>query len=61
MENKKYEQAEIVEYHERNWVRCPYCGRLMFPIDDDTVIKNFRYFCKNSRCRRTMIINVEPN
>ena len=55
-----FEKAKLAEYQNKLWIKCPYCGRLMFPIDEDTVIQNFKYYCKNSKCKRTMIIDIEP-
>lgn len=55
-----YKQAKIVLYKNRRWIKCPYCGNLLFPVEDDTSIQNLAYYCKKSICKRTMIINVEP-
>lgn len=65
MENKKilsnYGKANLTMYQGKKWVQCPFCHRVVFPVRDDTVIKNLLYYCKRSNCKRTMLINVEPN
>lgn len=58
--NSKFEEALLVEYKKGLWIQCPYCKKLIFPVDKETGIQNLRYYCKNSRCKRTMLINVEP-
>ena len=56
-----YLTAKIVDYHEKKWVQCPYCDKLLFPVNTNTVIKNFKYICKRSTCKRTMNIDYEPS
>ena len=56
-EIKTYEA--IIEPFEdgRLWVRCAYCGKKAFPVNDDTCIKNLRFKCRDRRCRRYFIVN----
>lgn len=42
-----------------NWYRCPYCGKKLFPIREDTEIKNMPYKCKDNRCGKEILINVK--
>lgn len=48
-------QADI----KAGWVICPYCQKKQFKINPDTRIEKMPYKCKNSKCRKEMIVNVE--
>lgn len=52
-------QADIEVFPDGKWVVCPYCTKKQFKIDPDTKIKKMPYKCKNSKCRKEMIVNVE--
>ena len=41
------------------WVVCPYCQKKQFKVNPDTKIEKMPYKCKNSKCRKEMIVNVE--
>lgn len=46
-------------YEEDGWIKCCYCGKKQFPIDNRTIIRNLHYACKNSKCKREILINHE--
>lgn len=48
-------QADI----KAGWVICPYCQKKQFKVNPDTRIKKMPYKCKNSKCRKDIIVNVE--
>ncbi len=48
-------QADI----KAGWVICPYCLKKQFKVNSDTKIEKMPYKCKNSKCRKEMIVNVE--
>ena len=41
------------------WVVCPYCQKKQFKVNPDTKIEKMPYKCKNSKCRKEIIVNVE--
>ena len=41
------------------WVVCPYCQKKQFKVNPDTNIEKMPYKCKNSKCRKEIIVNVE--
>ena len=47
-------QADIIA----GWVICPYCLKKQFKVNSDTRIERMPYKCKNSKCRRELIVNV---
>ena len=47
-----------IEKDGRLWARCGWCGEKLFPVDDDTEIKHFRFKCKGSKCKRITEINI---
>lgn len=48
-------QADIKD----GWIICPYCQKKQFKVNSDTRIEKMPYKCKNSRCRKEIIVNVE--
>ena len=48
-------QADI----KAGWVICPYCLKKQFKVNSDTKIEKMPYMCKNSKCRKEMVVNVE--
>lgn len=40
------------------WVICPYCMKKQFKINADTKIVKMPYKCKNSKCQRSLVVNV---
>lgn len=42
---------------KNGWVYCPYCGKKLFPIGKNTVIKNWIYLCR--KCGKRFPINIE--
>ena len=41
------------------WVVCPYSQKKQFKVNPDTKIEKMPYKCKNSKCRKEIIVNVE--
>ena len=41
------------------WVVCPNCQKKQFKVNPDTKIEKMPYKCKNSKCRKEIIVNVE--
>ena len=41
------------------WVVCPYCQKKQFKVNPDTKIEKMPYKCKNSKCRKEIIVTVE--
>ena len=41
------------------WVVCPFCQKKQFKVNPDTKIEKMPYKCKNSKCRKEIIVNVE--
>lgn len=48
-------QADIKD----GWIICPYCQKKQFKVNSDTRIEKMPYKCKNSKCRKEIIVNVE--
>lgn len=38
------------------WYCCDYCGKALFPVRPDTIIKNLVYRCK--ACKHDLKINI---
>ena len=40
------------------WYKCPGCGKKMFKVRPDTVLRKFPGYCK--RCKKEYLITLEP-
>lgn len=40
----------------RKWYCCPHCGKKLFLVADDTVVRRLRYQCKI--CKHTFEVNI---
>ncbi len=36
---------------KNGWYCCPNCGRKLFPVDSETIIRNLRYMCKHCKAK----------
>ncbi|WP_312432791.1 hypothetical protein [Lacrimispora sp.] len=53
-------QADIrTNAQGQKWVYCPWCDKKHFPLNQEAVIKDFHYQCRNSKCKRIFIVNTE--
>lgn len=53
-------QADIrTNAQGQKWVYCPWCDKKHFPLNQEAVIKDFYYQCRNSKCKRIFIVNTE--
>ncbi len=53
-------QADIrIDVDGKKWVYCPWCDKKHFPLNQQAVIKDFHYQCRNSKCKRIFIVNTE--
>lgn len=43
---------------EAGWLKCPHCGKKIFPIDGDTDIKHLIILCK--LCKEKVTIHIKP-
>lgn len=44
---------------EKQWFCCPYCGKRLFPVSAETLVRYLPYKCK--ACRNQFEINIpEP-
>lgn len=51
-------QADIKTFPDGGgWVVCPWCGKKVFMISEETQIYKLQYKCKNSKCKKNFIIN----
>lgn len=41
---------------KNGWFCCPYCGRKLFPVDNETQIHKLRFKCKH--CKREFEVNI---
>ena len=48
----KIEQKGLFE-----WVTCPFCGKHQFPITTGAIIKGQHFICKNSKCKKTYLVD----
>ena len=42
---------------KNGWVICPKCGKKLFPINKDAIVKNLEYQCKV--CKEIFKVNIE--
>lgn len=47
-----------IPYVKDGWMRCPMCGRKLFPVRKDTVILRLLWMCK--KCHEEFYIDLEP-
>lgn len=40
------------------WLKCPHCGKKIFPISDNTDVRHLEMMCKS--CKRKMQISIRP-
>lgn len=53
-------QADIrTNAQGQKWVYCPWCDKKHFPLNEEAIIKDFRYQCRNSKCKKIFIVNTE--
>jgi len=50
---KQHDYKQNIDY-----IHCCYCGKKLFPIANDTVIRNLKYKCRGSNCKRFVLINL---
>lgn len=43
---------------KNGWHCCPKCGRKLFPVGAQTVIRHLEYQCKH--CKEKHSVNIEP-
>lgn len=53
------EEPSNKAYIQDGWTHCPYCGKKIFPINNETTIRNLEWICKNSKCKKTVIIETD--
>lgn len=41
---------------KNGWVICPKCGKKLFPVNKEAVIKNLNFVCK--RCKEEFKVNT---
>lgn len=46
----------IREIKGQKWYCCPYCGKALFPVHDNTKIENLPFRCK--ACKHDIEINI---
>lgn len=51
--------AKIEEVGLAKWITCPFCGKRQFPITVGAVIKGQHFICKNSKCKKTYLVDTE--
>lgn len=42
---------------ENGWLKCPYCGKKLFPVDERTDVRHLAVICK--LCKKKVIISME--
>lgn len=48
-------------YLQDGWLRCPYCGKKILPVKEDTIIWNLELVCKNSKCKKVIQIHTKSD
>ncbi|HJA35682.1 MAG TPA: hypothetical protein H9666_04225 [Firmicutes bacterium] len=42
---------------KNGWLCCPYCGKRLFPVRPDTVVRKLPYKCR--ACRNEFEVNIQ--
>lgn len=53
------EEPKHRAYLQDGWLHCPYCGKKIFPVKEDTIIWNLEWICKNSKCKKIVSIDID--
>lgn len=46
----------IKTIHNRPWYCCPHCGKALFPVRGDTLVRNLPFRCK--ACKHDLEVNI---
>lgn len=49
-------QSNVIE----GWLRCPKCGKKMFPVSPRTHIERLTLKCKDNKCKEEFEVKILP-